>query len=226
MAINAFLHLEGTKSDTYNVLKFDYKLLYETIGSLDKEKDITFDTLTINNPFDKSTTPWDFAGKLKLDTPIVQKSFEEYAKEMEERAKCTDEQFYPVGTLKGGFINFHILAQPTEITEFHEWLLDTEEVKGGSFCFTLSIGAEKKYRYIGFSKAYCVNLKETFASQDQEQMRLEIKILAMCISFGNNAQFVHEKAIEEEKSHLKEEAKHEAQEAEKILKERNKVTKD
>ena len=220
MAIKSFLHFEGK---TYNVLKFDYKLLYETTEEIKKTKVQDFyERYKSRVNFDTEKRMYDEAkeeswGEFETygDYPM---SFEDYMKDQQTEEKTSVEHFYPQTILKGGIINFNILAQPTDFTEFHKWVLKPTMQLGGSFCFTLSVGSEKKYKFVSFSNANCVSLKETFTSQNKEQMILQIKIIAICIRFGENSHFFHEKIDQEEKIFIIQDAKYQELEARKIMK--------
>ena len=209
MAIKSFFYLDG---NVYNVLKFDYKLLYETTKEIQKKKErdvyenakylMNFDTE--EKIYAKAVEEYEDE---QLSKGILDLTYGTYKEYMDNKLteKSNEDQYYPQGCLKGGFINFHILAQPTDKTKFHKWLINQEEKdrKDGSFCFTLSVNSKKEQKFISFSKAHCVSLQETFATQSKDQMLLKIKILPMCIYFGNNSQYFHQKiTVDEEKLDL------------------------
>jgi len=197
MAISAFLLLDEKK---YNVLKFDYKLFRETKKTDKQEK-------VIKNPFEKylaeqnliaerekfAAFEKDYSGEEKL------KPFDEWAKDKQMEDK-ENEYYFPQSAVKGGFINFDIIAQPETFVVIHAWLLNLEQRKNGSFTFQLSIGGKKVSRTIGFSEAYCVKVKESFESQGKDQMLFKITICARLIKFGENTVFKHVKVLEEEEA--------------------------
>lgn len=90
---------------------------------------------------------------------------------------------------RGGLIHFSIQTPEDSDLLFHEWMIDKEHVKDGSF--TIQVNHEEQFlpKTITFRDAYCVRLYEHFSNSDNMPMITKLSIMAGTLIFGDNCEF-------------------------------------
>jgi len=93
----------------------------------------------------------------------------------------TDGMGKPDDITRGG--SFKIVIESDRNTDFLSWMLSTNEMKDGSIVFYRR-DAMSKLKELKFSKAFCIDYKESFKSTTEVPMKIELEIMAKGFDFS------------------------------------------
>lgn len=93
----------------------------------------------------------------------------------------TDFTNKPDDITRGG--SFRVVIESDRNTDFLSWMLSTHEMKDGTVIFYRR-DAMSKMKELKFTKAYCIEYKESFRSTTDMPMKIEMEIVSKDFDFS------------------------------------------